>query len=139
MDRCAQYTIDGRLVVVWDSVSEAAAHINVSKSGISRACRGELVQCGGFRWAYAEDEPAADIGEIQSEFLYGIMTAGLETLGKWRTIRSAARDLGIDSSRICKVVNRKRFSWDGVMFVWAETVDDARIKCINQATAWIKR
>lgn len=84
-----------------------------------------------------DGEAPEDIGDEQTEFLYGIMAAGLETLGRWRTIRSAARELGVDSSLVCKVVNGKRFTWDGVVFVWADSVDEARMKCIEKAIARI--
>jgi hypothetical protein len=121
----------------WDSPASAARDLSLSRSGIVRACKGELKTCGNFRWSYVEDRAPEDIGDEQVMFLYGIVPAGMETLGRWRTIRAAARDLGVDSSLVCKVANAKRFSWDGVVFVWAETVDEARVLCIERAISRI--
>jgi len=134
MKKICQYTIDGDLVVVWDSASQASKIIGISSSGITKSCHGILKTCGGYIWRHVDRNNV----NVQEKFIYGVVVAGLDTLGKWRSIRAAARDLGIDSSLVCKIVNMKRFAWDGVMFVWAETADEAKVICISRAVSRMK-
>ena len=50
----AQYTKDGELVEVWQSVSEVVR--NLGLSNVSAVARGERKTCGGFVWKYVEDD-----------------------------------------------------------------------------------
>lgn len=67
IERCSktvyQYTIDGELVAVWESASEAAKQLGFQKSAISRCCNGGFFDKNrnkwhkaqtykGFRWSY---------------------------------------------------------------------------------------
>lgn len=49
-----QYSIDGELVNVWDSVIDASISLNMSKSGIANNCRGLSKTSNGFIWSYTE-------------------------------------------------------------------------------------
>lgn len=129
--------MDGHLMFVWDSLSDAARSLNLSKSGITRAASGDRSHCGKYRWVRS-DNPSEDIGPLYDKHVYGIMLAGLEYLGRWHSIRAAARDLDVDSALISKIIRGERFQWKGVMFVWSDSVDDAKVRCINNATARIK-
>ncbi len=48
-----QFTLDGSLIANYDSVSDASRITGISKTCISRCCRGERRQTGGFQWKYA--------------------------------------------------------------------------------------
>lgn len=47
-----QFTLDGNLVAKYVSVSEASRQTGVSKTCISRVCRGEREHSSGFIWMY---------------------------------------------------------------------------------------
>lgn len=49
-----QYTIDGVLIKVWDSVIEASLELKISASAISNNCRGLSKKSNGFLWSYVE-------------------------------------------------------------------------------------
>ena len=51
-----QLNIDGSIVAAYNSVSEASISTGLSKTSISRVCRGERVQTGGFKWEYKTKE-----------------------------------------------------------------------------------
>lgn len=48
-----QYTLEGKWIAEFTSVSEASRITGISKTCISRCCRGEREQTGGFLWEYA--------------------------------------------------------------------------------------
>lgn len=52
--KVCQYTIDGKLVMVWDSLKQAAKSINIDRSQISHCCRGRGKTAGGYIWKYKE-------------------------------------------------------------------------------------
>lgn len=62
--KVAQYTLDGKLVKVWNSVSAAAASFGAMNcSGISKACKGAKHVAYGFIWRYFDDvQPDVKIG-----------------------------------------------------------------------------
>lgn len=47
-----QYSLEGYLVAKYVSVAEAYRQTGLSKTSISRACRGERANSGGFIWRY---------------------------------------------------------------------------------------
>jgi len=50
--RVGQYDLENKLVQRFDSVAEASRCSGLSKSSISRVCRNERKQAGGFIWTY---------------------------------------------------------------------------------------
>ncbi|WP_242157355.1 NUMOD1 domain-containing DNA-binding protein [Aestuariivivens sediminis] len=47
-----QYTVSGELIAKFDSVADASKYTGMSKTCISRVCRGEREHSGGFKWEY---------------------------------------------------------------------------------------
>lgn len=50
--RVAQYTIDGTLVKIYDSIHDAAKETGFSAGSICNCCKGKRKTCGGFIWHY---------------------------------------------------------------------------------------
>lgn len=50
-----QYTIDGVLVRMWESLNEIEQSLHLLKTNICKCCRGKRNVCGGYVWKYAED------------------------------------------------------------------------------------
>lgn len=48
-----QYTIDGRLIKVWDSAQDAAIELGLNQSHIWHCCNNKRKTHGGFKWSYA--------------------------------------------------------------------------------------
>ena len=53
--KVVQLTLDGELVRVWDSTTEAERSGDFSNSGISKCCNGKLKTHKKFQWMYYED------------------------------------------------------------------------------------
>lgn len=47
-----QMDLNGRILYIYKSVAEASRQTGVSKTGISKVCRGERKKSGGFLWRY---------------------------------------------------------------------------------------
>lgn len=45
-------SMDGKVLAKYNSVSEASKENNLSKTSISRVCRGERESSGGYIWKY---------------------------------------------------------------------------------------
>jgi hypothetical protein len=50
--KVVQYDLEGNQIAIFESVAEASRNKKVSKTCISRCCRGERGQTGGFLWKY---------------------------------------------------------------------------------------
>lgn len=61
-----QYSIEGKFIQIWDSITIASEELNIS--GISSALTGKYKQAGGFQWRYYnEDEEIIDITPIETK------------------------------------------------------------------------
>ena len=49
-----QYTLDGILVAIWKSASEAARRLGFNRSAISFCCNGNIKSAYGYIWSYDE-------------------------------------------------------------------------------------
>jgi len=47
-----QYSMDGFLIAIWNSIKEAADTLNLSSSNIVNCCNNKRKSTGGFLWAY---------------------------------------------------------------------------------------
>lgn len=55
--RVVQLDLYGRVIKVWDSVSDACREMKgIMPSGVSQACKGIIRKHGGYKWAYCEQE-----------------------------------------------------------------------------------
>lgn len=65
-----QYSIDGTLIKIWNSLTEAATSLNLQFENIYKVCRGERHTCGGFKWKYY-------IAEIENEEWRQLLVNGI--------------------------------------------------------------
>lgn len=47
-----QYTIDNKLIKIWDSTNEAARKLGFSQGNIASCCEGKRKQHKGYKWSY---------------------------------------------------------------------------------------
>jgi hypothetical protein len=53
--KVAQYSMNGYFIKIFGSVTLAANSVGKDKSALSKAARGKLEHCGGYKWKYIED------------------------------------------------------------------------------------
>lgn len=61
-----QHDLDGNLVGMYDSISEAAEKTNLTVYGISKACRGGLKTSGGYVWKYIDNKDEQEIPDVEN-------------------------------------------------------------------------
>lgn len=52
--KICQYTKQGELIKIWNSIKEASVELGISSGGICSCCKGKLKTHKGFIWEYAE-------------------------------------------------------------------------------------
>lgn len=50
-----QMDMDGNLIKIWDSASDACSALNIGSSNLHRAARGQQKSSHGFRWEYVKE------------------------------------------------------------------------------------
>jgi hypothetical protein len=62
-----QYSLDGRYLKTFESLSDAAREIKSTSTNIRSACKGRRKSAGGYRWKYLNQEfpKGKDIGEVK--------------------------------------------------------------------------
>jgi hypothetical protein len=54
--RVCQYTLDNKLVFVWESIHECGEH-GYREQGISACCNGRIKSCQGYFWSFEQRTP----------------------------------------------------------------------------------
>lgn len=49
-----QYSLSGKFIKTWNSLSEAGRELNIYSTNIGKVCKGKRNQTGGYKWAYTE-------------------------------------------------------------------------------------
>lgn len=47
-----QFSLDGKLIKIWDSVINASIKLNIDNSSICKVCNGKAKTAGKFKWKY---------------------------------------------------------------------------------------
>ena len=50
-----QFSLEGKLIREWNSITEAQQALNCHESGIRQSCKGRYRQCAGYMWRYREN------------------------------------------------------------------------------------
>ena len=113
-----QFSVDGKLIKVWDSISQVAQYLHVSTSSISRCCKGYKGRktVGGFVWRYIEDP--FDKYSIENEKYSPVCQFDLDGkyISSFKTIISASKGTGISSNDISMCCSNKIKTSGG--YIW---------------------
>ena len=114
----AMSVLDGRKC--WfTSLTHASDSLNISENGISLCLRGELYQSGGHHFRYADKTPIANQSKnlealaewrhkiIESSNRKHVIATNLEDGSEhfFQSVRMAAKELGVHSTYISRVIN----------------------------------
>lgn len=50
--KVCQYSLDGRLIKIWDGINIASRELNIIQQNITRSCKNEKRTAGGYKWKY---------------------------------------------------------------------------------------
>lgn len=105
-----QYDLQGNLIKIYNSVSQAARETLLERSAIKRCCRHELKTYGGFKW---------ECPEILKEKKYRNTAISIqkidvltnEVISVYPSISAAAKSLGKETSLIRRVLNKENTAY----------------------------
>lgn len=117
----SQFSPDGKLIKVHNSLRGAEAATGISRVGIANACDGKAISCGGFLWRRYRDTDASLIAPevigtervIRSVTKFSLDGTRLES---YKSLKDAANASNCNSSVIAKVCSGKLKSTGG--FQW---------------------
>ena len=122
-----QFSINGELIKIWDSITEAALQLNLSTSTISRCCNGHIGRktYGGYVWRYIND--SFDKYSVYNERHTSIIQYDLNYnyINNYSTIAEASRKTGISPNNICTCCLGNTKTAGG--FIWKYTTKNLTI------------
>lgn len=112
------FTLDGELVKMYESISDARKELNVPQGKISDVCRGRRKSTGGYLWSYTATPPIYDPKNLTCKRKPVLQMALDGTpINIYESATKAAKDLKLQSSLITACCNGKRKSTGG--YRWA--------------------
>lgn len=111
-----QYDLKGNFIQEFESASEAARQLNVFKSNLTAACRGESTQCGGFQWKYKDSDKKISIVPDKSGKIVYQYDKQMNLIAIFTSAVDAEKNTGIKSGNIRQCCNGRSKTAGG--FVW---------------------
>ncbi len=107
------YTLDGKLINTYPSVSVAGKSLGINISTIYKICNNKLSTIKGFRFSYL-DTPLEDIKSIKKEIIQ--LTLSGEYITTYSSVREAADSVNCTSTSISNVCKNKKKRCKG--YLW---------------------
>lgn len=99
----AQYTLDGKFIRTWDSITQAEIDLNLNS--ISNAILGKSKYCGNFQWRYySGDESDISPVEKKEKTVYQFDLSG-NLIKVWKSITDASKQFSNSSSAKTAIYN----------------------------------
>ena len=105
---------------IFDSISAAARHFNISIHSIYKVCRGERIRAGGLKFEYL-DAPLSEEARTREAVKKTKAVRCLETSMEYESLHDAAEKTGVSRKHIGRVCNGERKTAHNLHF---EFVDD---------------
>lgn len=123
-----KYTLDGKLIKLYQSVKCAAEENKCNQSAIASVCRGLKPQHKGYYWQYYDgtNNHNLNINKKYHNPPHYIVQYDIDGnyVGLWNSIRDASNYFGIDNSSIAKVCRGERKSAGGYKWKMITTYND---------------
>lgn len=111
-----QYDLKGNFIQEFESASEAARQLNVFKSNLTAACRGESTQCGGFQWRYKDSNKKISIVPDKNGKIVYQYDKQMNLIAIFTSAVDAEKNTGIKAGNIRQCCNGRSKTAGG--FVW---------------------
>lgn len=105
-----QYTLEGKLIKVWESAEEAAKEYSTTSKAIRKVCTKERKTCKGYVWKYRDMIVRKECQKIYQYTMEGIF------IKKWESVLKAAEYYEVTEQAIRRAVTGKYKSSCG--FIW---------------------
>lgn len=115
-----QYSLQGELIKIWDSISEASRCLNIDASSIAKCCKDIYSKTGGFIWKYYEDEITEEEvilrNKTKRERCVAQYSLSRELICIFKSIKEASLKTGIYYNGIARCCREERNKAGG--FIW---------------------
>lgn len=124
-----QYDLEGTMIKMFESATQASRETGISQTDISRVCRGERKSAGGFQWRFVKDnlnikiEPIKRVRTGEKKIVYQY-NSNHELIAVFDGVREAAQQLNINPSNLSAAASGKRKSAGGFLWSYEETSFD---------------
>lgn len=123
-----QYGLDSNFIRYFDSISQAAESIGVSRPALTQVLNGNGITCGGYQWRHVDDDrPVLQVKDGMNNNRRSIIQYDLD--GNYVDIffsaEEAAQSVGTYSSSIIKVCRGKHHSHKG--YIWRYEDDNSEV------------
>ena len=108
-----QYTMKGKFIATYDSLTSASRATGIDKSNICSACKKKYRSTGGFLWSYDQNVVFRDHRNSKSIEQY---TLDGEFVKKYQSVKAASKSTGCQESKISAVCRGIRKTTGG--FCW---------------------
>lgn len=111
-----QISTDGKLIKIWDCISDVEKELNIDSSKISCVCRRQRATTQGYVWVYAEDydenidysrKPRAKDRKKGTKKVL-LINDNFEIVQEFKSVNDAARKLNISSGEVSQICLHKR-------------------------------
>jgi hypothetical protein len=112
-----QFDLNGNFLAEYKSAREAARHLKVSHSYISRNCNGEFKHTQGFIFSYDKNKSINKVenpNAIKKNIIE--VDSNNNIINEWISIMECSRDTKIDNGNLSRVCNGKRNNIKGRFF-----------------------
>ena len=117
-----QYDLKGNFIQEFESASEAARQLDVFKSNLTAACRGETSQCGGFQWKYKDTEKEIKTIPVKNGKLVYQYDKNMNLIAIYLSAVDAEKNTQIKAGNIRQCCNGRSKTAGG--FVWRYLKED---------------
>lgn len=107
-----QLSLNGEFIKEWESMIEAGKKLNITHSGISECCKGNLKSSGGFMWVYKSSfnkdniKPYKNNQGASKKKVIQISNNG-EFIREWNSMTDVERKINISVSQISNCCKNK--------------------------------
>lgn len=111
-----QISTDGKLIKIWDCISDVTKELGIDSSKISCVCRNQRATTQGYVWVYLEDyNPYADYSRkpraknrIKGTKCVLLLNDNMQILQEFKSVNDAARKLKISSGEVSQICLHKK-------------------------------
>lgn len=122
-----QYSLDGQLIKIFDSITQAAQETNSLTEKIIMCCQKERLTHNGYQWRYINDAqknlPPQQEPKTKPRKVAQIDPITNETIAVYNSITQAAKAVNGSSGAICNIINKRTQTHTHKGYFW-KLVDD---------------
>lgn len=129
-NRLCQYDMEGNIIKVWETASQAAQTLHINLALLGRAAKGKVKSAGGYYWGYEGEAFNIHTRQVKHTTLkrplYQLTEApdgkGYIIVNEWDGINEAARELGVPASSLALCAKEPHRYKDGYYYSYTPTL-----------------